>query len=415
MKYSALFPKTERQAPSGTELVSQQLLYRAGYIDQLAAGVFTLLPLGKRTADKITQIIREEMNAVGGQELAMPVLQPKELWSETGRWESLKGAMYQLKDKSDKDIGLAFTHEETALDLIRKHAHSYKDFPISFYHFATKLRDEPRPRGGLIRVKEFVMKDLYSAHTSEEDMNRYYEIVSQAYFQVFKRLGLDVKRVTASGGVFTAVPSHEFQVLSEAGEDTIFYCQKCDFAENKEVASVAEGDKCPQCGGLIAVSRGVEVGNIFRFGTEYSKKMNVKFTDQSGQEGYVWLGSYGIGVGRALGTLAEIYHDERGLSWPEDVAPFKVHLVSLQVGDMKVREVAEGLETKLTQSGFEVLYDDRDESPGVKLADADVIGIPWRVIVSPKSLAAGGVEVKRRDTSTSEVISASAFLKKLSN
>jgi len=414
MKYSNLFPKTLRTAPAGTELVSHQFLYRGGFIDQLLAGVYTLLPLGFRTAQKITQIIREEMNAVGGQELAMPVLQPKELWQESGRWESLKGAMYQLKDKSDKDLGLAFTHEETALDLIRKHARSYKDFPISIYHFATKLRDEPRPRGGMIRVKEFIMKDLYSAHTSQADLDTYYERVSDAYLNVFKRMGLDAKKVEASGGVFTKEKSREFQVLTETGEDTIYFCQKCDFAQNKEVAAVQEGDKCPQCGGLVAISRGVEVGNIFKFGTHYSEKLGVKFTNEDGKEGLVYLASYGIGVGRALGTLAEVYHDERGLMWPEAVAPFLVHLTSLQADNLKVRETTEELEKKLEEKGVEVLYDDRDESPGVKLADADMIGIPWRVVVSPKSLEAGGVEIKKRDSDQFEIVSPAEFIKKVS-
>lgn len=413
MRYSSLFPKTSRSAPAGTELAGQGYLFRGGFIDQLMSGVFTLLPLGFRVAEKIKQIIREEMNTVGGQELSMPVLQPKELWQETGRWESLKGAMYQFKDKSDKEFGAAFTHEENALDLIRKHARSYKDFPISFYHFTTKLRDEPRPRGGLIRVKEFVMKDLYSAHTSEEDMNRYYDEVAKAYHQAFKRLGLDARMVEASGGVFTDVKSHEFQVLTEVGEDTIFFCQKCDFAQNKEIAEVQEGDKCPRCGGLIKVSRGVEVGNIFRFGTVYSKKMGVNFTDQDGSVKPVYLASYGIGIGRALGTLAEIYHDERGIAWPPQVAPFAVHIVSLNQDNLKVREASESLEKKLEQSGVEVLYDERDESPGVKLADADMIGIPWRVIVSPKSIASGGIELRRRDSDKPEVISISKFLKKM--
>lgn len=414
MRYSHFFPKTTRQAPSGIELAGQSWLFRAGYIDQLMAGVFTLLPLGLRVEKKIRQVIREEMNAVGGQELMMPSLQPKELWQETGRWESLKGAMYQVTDKSGKEAGLAFTHEETALDLIRKHIHSYKDLPLLIYHFSTKFRDEPRPRGGLIRVREFVMKDLYSAHTSEEDMNHYYQLVAEAYHKIFKRLGLSVKYIEASGGVFTGTRSHEFQVLTESGEDTVFYCQKCDFAENKEITQVAEGDKCPKCGGLISVSRGVEVGNIFRFGTNYSEQMGVKFTGQDGQVKPVFLASYGIGVGRVLGTLAELYHDEKGLTWPESVAPFKVHLASLQGDNMKVREMAEGLESKLESAGIEVLYDDRDVSPGFKLADADMIGIPWRVIISPKSLVAGGVEVKKRDSDQSQVMTVLAFLKKVS-
>lgn len=414
MRYSSFFPKTSRQAPSGTELAGQSWLFRAGFIDQVMAGVFTLLPLGLRVEKKIRQVIREEMNSVGGQELLMTTLQPKELWQETGRWDSLKGAMYRIKDKSDKDLGLAFTHEEAALDLVKKYTRSYKELPLLIYHFSTKFRDEPRSRGGMIRLREFVMKDLYSFHTSEEDMNRCYELVAEAYRKVFHRLSLNTKYVEASGGVFTKVRSHEFQVLTESGEDTVFYCQKCEFAQNKEIAEVQEGDKCPQCGGLVAVSRGIEVGNIFRFGTEYSQKMNVKFTDSDGQEKLVWLASYGIGVSRALGTLAEVYHDERGFSWPEAVAPFKVHLVSLQGDNMKVREMAEELETKLERAGVEVLYDDRDLSPGFKLADADMIGIPWRVIISPKSISAGGVEVKKRDSDQVEVISPSAFLKKLS-
>lgn len=413
MRYSHLFPKTIRQAPSGTELAGAQWLFRAGYIDQLMAGVYTLLPLGKRVADKIEGIIREEMNLVGGLEVSMPNLQPKELWQETGRWDSLKGAMYQLKDKGEKELGLSFTHEETALDLVRKYIRSYKDFPIAFYHFVNKFRDEPRSRGGLIRVREFVMKDLYSFHTSSEDLDHYYGVVKDAYSKTFKRLGLDAKVVEASGGVFTKEKSHEFQVLTEAGEDTIFYCQKCDFAQNKEIAEVGEGDRCPRCGGLIAVSRGVEVGNIFKFGQTYSEKMGVKFTDQDGSEKYVYLASYGIGLGRSLGTLAEVYHDEKGLTWPEQVAPFRVHLVSLNQGNLKVSETSEELESKLEQAGVEVLYDDRDESAGIKLADADMIGVPWRVIISPKSLASGGIEVKKRDSEQTEVISSSAFLKKL--
>lgn len=414
MRYSKFFPKTSRQAPTGTELAGQAWLFRAGFIDQLLSGAFTLLPLGWRVSEKIKNILREEMNAVGGQELSMPVLQPKELWQETGRWENLRGAMYQLKDKSEKDLGLAFTHEETALDLVRKHVSSYKDFPISIYHFTTKLRDEPRPRGGLIRAKEFVMKDLYSVHTTKEDMDRYYEIVAEAYLKFFKREGLKAKKVEASGGVFTKEKSDEFQVLIESGEDTIFYCQKCDFAQNKEVAEVSEGDKCPKCGGLVAVSRGIEVGNIFRFDTYYSEKMGVKFTDQDGIEKPVYLASYGIGLGRSLGTLAEVYHDERGLLWPDEVAPFKVHLATIGADNLKVRETAENLEKTLEERGVEVLYDDRDESPGVKLADADMIGVPWRVIISPKSLAAGGVEVKKRDSDLAEVMTMPAFIKKVS-
>jgi prolyl-tRNA synthetase len=413
VRYSTLFPKTKRDAPSGAELASHQWLYKAGYIDQVMAGVFTLLPLGLRVSQKITQIIREEMNEVGGQELLMTVLQPKDTWVETGRWETLKDVMYQLKDKSEKEIGLPVTHEEPALDLVRKHTKSYRDFPLAIYHFSTKFRDEPRARGGLIRGREFVMKDLYSFHTSKDDLDRYYEVVKEAYQKTFDRLGLEAKIVEASGGFFTEERSHEFQVLTDAGEDTVFYCQKCDFAQNREIAEVQEGDKCPKCGGLVATSRAIEVGNIFKFGTSYSEKMGVKFTGEDGTEKFVHLASYGIGVGRTLATLAEVNRDERGIIWPEQVAPFRVHILTLNPENLKVRETAEKLENDLEKDGQEVLYDDREESAGIKLADADAIGIPWRVLVSPKSLAAGGLEVKKRDSDKAEVISAVQLLKKL--
>ena len=416
MRYSVLFPKTKRSAPSGTELKSTEFLYRAGYIDQLMAGVFSLLPLGWRVSEKVKQVIREEMDAIGGQELLMPSLQPKELWEETGRWESLtKGdIMYHLVDRSGRELGLPLTQEETALDLIRKHTSSYKDYPIYLYHFSTKFREEPRPRGGLLRVREFTMKDLYSAHTSKEDFDNFYEIVKDAYLKIFDKLGLAVKVVEASGGVFTKEHTHEFQVLTDIGEDTVYFCQKCDFAQNKEIAEVAEGDKCPKCGGLVAVSRAVEVGNIFSFGSKYSKDMNVSYTDQDGQKKIPFFGSYGIGLGRVLAVIADVYADDKGLAWPEVVAPFLVHIVSLNQENMTVRETAAELEKKLVSLGVAVLYDDREESVGVKLADADLIGNPWRVVVSERSIKSGGVEIKRRNSDQVTVVSIPEFLKKFS-
>jgi len=412
MRYSNLFPKTQRSAPAEYDLESAQLLYRAGFVDQLMAGVFSLLPLGWRTFEKIKQVIREEMNAIGGQELLMPTLQPKELWDKTGRWESLtKGdIMYHLRDRSDRPIGLSLTHEETALDLIRKRSSSYKDYPISIYHFSTKFREEARPRGGLLRVREFVMKDLYSAHTTEEDFEQYYEVVKSAYAKIFKRLGLDVRVVEASGGVFTPNHSHEFQVFTEVGEDTIYYCEKCDFAQNKEIAEVQEGDKCPKCGGRILVSKAVEVGNIFPFGTKYSKDIGVAFTDQDGQEKAPYFGSYGIGLGRVLATIAEVSRDEKGLIWPESVAPFEVHLVGLDLNDVKVRDEVEMLYRKLQEKSVEVLFDDRDIRAGEKFADADLLGIPLRVVISAKSGAGGGVEVKGRSKEDSEIVSVDQLL-----
>ena len=406
MRYSKLFGKTTRDFSKDEVSTNAKLLLKAGYIDKLMAGSFTLLPLGFRVVEKIKQIIREEMDATGANELLMPLLHPKEIWNETGRWDSAKEIMYQL-EKDEKEFGLSFTHEEIVMDLIRKRIQSFKDFPIKIYHFSTKFRYEARPKSGILRGREFLMKDLYSAHVSFEDMDKYYWEIVDAYLKIFKRIGLEVKVVEASGGVFTKAHSHEFQVLSSVGEDTIYYCSSCDFAQNDEIAKVKEGDVCPKCNkGKIKTSKSIEVGNIFPLGTMYSEKMGFYFTDQGGSKKPVVLASYGIGPTRVMGTLVEVYNDEKGIIWPESVAPYKVHLVSIGENGK-----ADKLYENLLSENIEVLYDDREAGAGEKLNDADLVGIPVRLVVSAKT--GDKIEWKLRNKKETELLEVEEVIKRL--
>ncbi|MCL5438993.1 MAG: His/Gly/Thr/Pro-type tRNA ligase C-terminal domain-containing protein [Patescibacteria group bacterium] len=385
MKYSELFGKATKSELKEDLSANAKYLIKGGFVDQLMSGSYTLLPLGFRVVKKIEQIIREEMNKTGAQELLMPLLHPKDVWNETGRWDSAKEVMYQFK-KDDKEFALSFTHEEIVLDLIRKHAFAYKDFPIKIYHFSTKFRNELRAKSGLLRGREFLMKDLYSLHISEKDLDKYYWEIADSYIKIFKKLGLDAKITEAAGGVFTDEHTHEFQVLCDSGEDIVFYCEKCDFCQNKEIATVQDNDNCPKCPstssgqvGKIKSGNSIEVGNIFKFGTFYSKKMNVYFMDEKGEKQLPYFASYGIGLTRLMGILAEMFHDGKGIIWPKVVAPFRVHLIS-------IGKNADELYEKLKKDEVEVLYDDRDVSPGEKFADADLIGIPVRLVVSEKTL-----------------------------
>ncbi len=411
MHYLRLFAKTVKTSPKDEVSANARLLLKAGFIDKLMTGSYTLLPLGKRVEQKIESLIREEMNAIGAQEVLMPLLHPKNIWNETGRWDTAKEVMYQFK-KNDKEFALSFTHEEVVLDLVRKHSFSYKDFPVKIYHFSTKFRDEPRAKSGVLRGKEFIMKDLYSVHTSQEELEEYYWQVADAYKKIFNRFGLETKVVEAAGGVFTDNVTHEFQVLCDTGEDTIFYCEKCDFAQNKDIAKVKAGDKCPKCEGLIEESRAIEVGNIFKFGSSYSKKMGVNFVNEKGQKQLTYLGSYGIGVTRLIGTLVEMFHDDKGIVWPEIAAPFKVHLVGLNLDDVMAKRNVQKVYHSLADSGVEVLYDDREDvAPGEKFADADLIGIPVRLVVSTKT--ADKVEFKKRNEEKTELLSSDQVLNRV--
>jgi prolyl-tRNA synthetase len=403
MRQQELFPKTKKLAPKGAESVNHKLLVRAGFIDQLMAGSWTLLPLGWKVVNKIHSIIREEMNAIGGQEMLMPLLHPKNIWNETGRWDKASDILYKMKDKKGREYALSFTHEEIVMDLLRKNITSYSDLPLAIYHFSNKFRNEPRARSGILRGREFLMKDLYSAHESEEDMLSYYEKVKDAYIKIFSRIGFNFRVTEAPGGVFTDRNTHEFQVLTGSGEDTIFYCDKCNWGVNKEIFDGKEGGKCPVCeSGIITESKSIEVGNIFPLGKWYSEKMGVTFSDKEGKQKPIWFASYGIGPTRTMGAWVEVSHDKKGIIWNKAISPFDVHLISVAKGGSKIAEQIKSVYKKLISEGVEVLLDDREVSAGVKFADADLVGIPIRLVVSDKTKKK--VEWKERDKEKGTII-----------
>ena len=408
MRQSKLFTKTQKQAPKDATSASHKYLVQGGFIDMLMAGVYSYLPLGYKVLNKIADIVREEMNSLDGQELLMPTLQPKNIWEETGRWESLKEIMYQFKDRSGKDAGLGATHEEVIYDLVRRNISSYKELPLSVYQIQNKFRNELRAKGGLMRGREFMMKDLYSFHLSQENLDEYYNRMIEAYKRVYQRLGLEIKVVEASGGIFTKKYSHEFQVISEAGEDNIIYCTKCDFGQNLEITKLKTGDNCPNCSSSLKEGKSIEVGNIFQFGDKYAKDMNGYATDKDGQKQPILMASYGIGISRLAATLVEIYHDGKGIIWPESAAPFKAHLISLNKN-----EVTDEVYEKLIKKGADVLYDDRDISAGEKFADSDLIGIPYRLVVSSKT--GDKIEVKKRGSDKNELMSVAEVIKLVTN
>jgi prolyl-tRNA synthetase len=552
MRMSQLFSHTLREAPAESEITSQRLLVRAGFIRQLAAGIFSYLPLAQRSLTKIENIMRQEIDAIGGQEITMPVVHPADIWQETGRWYQIGSEMGRFKDKSGRDMVLAMTHEEVVTDLVRKEIRSYRQLPALIYHIQTKWRDDPRPRAGLIRVREFTMKDSYTLDADWEGLDAQYRSHYQAYFNIFHRCGLPVIAVKADVGMMGGRLAHEFMFLTPVGEDTLILCDTCGYSANRQIArfrkpdtpeegprplekiatpdvktiealaeflgvpksrtakavflvasipdgetttnrlvfavvrgdmevnetkltnaiqakelrpaheeeitgsgavpgyaspiglkdvlvivddsipnspnlvaganeagyhllnvnygrdyqaeviadiaAAEQGSACPECGNPLRAARGVEVGNIFKLGTHYSEKMGAYYLDPEGKSKPVVMGSYGIGSGRLLACIVEAHHDVHGIIWPVTVAPYAVHLVVLagKTGG-ETKETGERLSAELQEAGIEVLYDDRDESPGIKFNDADLIGLPIRLTVSERSLKSGGVEFKRRD------------------
>jgi len=549
---SQLFGQTLRDAPSEAQAISHQLLLRAGFIRPLASGIFTALPLARRALTKVENIVREEIEAIGGQEITMPVVQPADLWKKTGRWYQIGAELGRFKDRAGRDMVLAMTHEEVVADLVRQEIRVYRQLPRLIYQIQTKWRDDPRPRAGLIRVREFTMKDSYSLDADEEGLERQYRAHYQAYFNIYRRCGLDVIAVASDAGMMGGAQAHEFMVLTLIGEDTLMLCTACDYAANRQIAGfqkpeaapesplplekvatpgvttietlasflniptaktakavfmmatpatsgvedverfvfavvrgdmdvnetkllnavkarslrpateeeirasgaepgygsplgardaiivaddaipsspnlvaganeagyhllnvnygrdykadlvcdiavAREGDACPHCGAPLRAERGVEVGNIFKLGTRYSEALGATFVDREGVSRPVVMGSYGIGIGRTLACIAEMHHDEYGLLWPISVAPYQVHLTALLRDKSGVAEVADRLYADLQAADVEVLYDDREASPGVKFNDADLIGLPLRLTVGARGLKKGGVELKRRD------------------
>ncbi len=400
MKQSKLFTKTTKTAPADADSANAKYLVQAGFIDQTMAGVYSYLPLGLRVLRKIQNIVREEIENVGGQEILMPALHPKENWKKTGRWDDLD-ILFKLDGASGKEYALGATHEEIVTPLVKKFAKSYKDFPVAVYQIQDKFRNELRAKAGILRGREFNMKDLYSFHTSEEDMMDYYNRLLETYKIIFKRCGIDAIPTEASGGSFSKI-SHEFQMPTETGEDTIYVNETGDYAWNKEIdEDLIDGSDAPDGSGKVKEVKAIEVANIFPLKTKYSEAFDFTFVDENGEDQSVFMGCYGIGPSRTMGSIVESHHDKRGMIWPLAVAPFHVHIISLSSKNdaiqSRIDAVSEKLYLDLEASGVEVLWNDISEmSPGEKFADADLIGIPLRLVVSEKTLDKDSIEWKER-------------------
>ena len=401
MRQSQIFTKTRREAPSDEVSKNAQLLIRAGFINKEMAGAYDFLPLGLRVLNKIIGIIREEMNVIGGQELFLTTLQEPALWQKTGRWsDDTIDVWFKTKLKSGSDMGLATTHEEPLTQLMKGHISSYKDLPKYAYQFQTKFRNELRAKSGILRSREFIMKDLYSFSRNEEEFRKFYEECAAAYLKIFDRAGIGSKtyRTFASGGSFSKF-SDEFQTVCAAGEDTIYINEGRRLAVNKEVYNDATLSELGLRKEDMREERAIEVGNIFPLGTRFSEPLGLAYKNEAGESVPVFMGSYGIGPARLMGTVVESLADDKGLVWPDEIAPFAVHLVQLG-DDAEVQKEAEELYRELNGAGIEVLWDDRDARAGEKFADSDLIGIPLRVIVSQKSLAEGKFECVLRQSGT---------------
>ncbi|MAZ67478.1 prolyl-tRNA synthetase [bacterium] len=412
IRQSVLFTKTRKDTPKDEVSKNAQLLIRAGYIHKEMAGVYSLLPLGLRTFNNVVQVIREEMDAIGGQEMIMTALQDPEVWKTSGRWEDtavdiwFKTHLHSGEQYHEgAELGIANTHEEPLTRMLKDHISSYKDLPKFIYQFQTKFRNETRAKSGIMRTREFVMKDLYSFNTDEKSFREFYEKCAEAYLRIFNRIGIGEKtyRTFASGGSFSRF-SDEFQTISDAGEDMIYINDTTGTALNKEVNTTEVIKDLGWEGVSLREERAIEVGNIFPLGTRFSDAIGLTYKNEEGEELPVVMGSYGIGPARAMGTVAEVLSDERGLVWPEEIAPFKYHLVVLDNGTEEVRKEAERLFREMESRSMSVLFDDRDVRVGEKFADSDLIGIPKRVIVSEKTLAAGEYELVTRATGATTYI-----------
>ncbi len=407
MKYSQVFWRTLREAPKEAETINHKLLVRAGYVRQVMAGVYTYLPLGLRVLNKISNIVREEMDAVGGQEVLMPLLHPSTLWKQTGGWDKVD-VLFKIKSRTDKEYALAQSNEETVTPLASEWIHTEKDLPLAIYHINWKFRDELRSKSGILRGREFLMKDMYSWHKDQADFDRFYEIAKKAYLRVYDRLGLTAKVTEASGGAFTEKVSYEFEVLTDAGEANILYCDKCDYCVNvDDIQKYKIGDNCPSCGeDKLKSSKAAEVGNVFDLGQKYSKAFDVTVPDGTGQKIYPVMGCYGIGISRTMGVIVEKFHDERGINWPKAVSPYDVHLINI-----KCENECQMIYDKMIKSGIDVFFDDTSRGAGEKFADADLIGMPVRLVMSPKT--GERIEWKSRSGDKTELVIVEEVIKRL--
>ncbi len=404
MRQSQLFTKIERNAPKDETTANAQLLSRAGFASKLMAGTYSYLPLGLRVLRKIENVVREEMDALNAEEILMPMLHPKSIWTATGGWDKID-VLFKLKSRTEKEYALGQSEEEVVVPLVMKYVMTYRDLPRAVYQIHWKFRDELRSKSGLLRGIEFLMKDMYSFHENQEDFDQFYARAKESYLKIYKRLGLVAKATEASGGSFTEKISYEFMVLTDAGEDDILYCDACDYCVNIEVAKCEEGSVCPKCGEKgLAKARASEVGNVFDLGQKYGKDFDLSFVNRDGKKQHAIVGCYGVGISRLMGVIVEKYNDENGILWPEAVAPFHVHLLAL--GGVDGEEMYKTLQT----AGVEVLYDDRDASAGEKFAEADLIGIPWRIVVSSKT-GDGMVEIKRRGEKETKVVTIQEAIK----
>ncbi len=416
MLWSKYFIPTLKETPVGVEAMSHQYLLRGGFVHMLTSGVYSYLPLGLKVLRRIEHIIREEMNRAGATELFLPVLQPIELWKQTGRDEVLKDVMIKFTDNRGRAMCLGPTHEEVITDLVKNYVQSYRQLPLTLYQIQTKFRDELRTRFGIVRACEFIMKDAYSFDRDQEGLKRNYQAMYAAYQNIFKRCGLDAVIIEADSGAMGGSLSHEFLVTAPIGEDTILHCDAC-----KTYSSVSgdrsEGVKCPQClKGTLKSEVAIELGHIFQLGTKYSQAQQAQFLDEDGKQKPMIMGCYGIGVSRVIAAIIEKHHDERGIQWPGEVSPFDVEIVPLPAGQeaVEIMELANRYYKELTAGGYDVLLDDRSETAGVKFNDADLIGVPVRVIIGKRNLMEGKVEIKDRRTNEAVLVDKNMMPQKLS-
>ncbi|MCL5795771.1 MAG: His/Gly/Thr/Pro-type tRNA ligase C-terminal domain-containing protein [Patescibacteria group bacterium] len=409
MKLSQLFSRTKKQISKDETSINAQLLIKAGFVNKEMAGVYSYLPLGFRVLKKVEQVIRDEIEAIGGQEILMPTLTSIENYKITKR--NNLDVLFKTNLYNGSEFVLNQSHEEVIVPLVKQFVNSYRDLPLSIYQIQNKFRNEVRAKSGLLRGREFIMKDLYSFHADEEDLDKYYKKATKAYFKIFKRLGLDPILTFASGGTFSKY-SHEFQVLTESGEDEIYVCDKCKVAINKEI--INEHTFCPECRNVnLTKKKSIEVGNIFKLKDKYSKPFNLIFKNKNSKDQIVTMGCYGIGLSRAMGAVVEIHNDAKGIIWPTNISPYLCHIVEIGGKDRNLNFQAEAIYKNLLDAGIEVAYDDRDVSIGEKFSDADLIGCPWQIIISPKTLNVESVEIKDRRSGKSQLLKIKNLIKHL--
>ena len=403
--------RTYKDTPSDAELISHRLMLRSGLIKKLASGLFTWMPLGLRVIRKIEEIVRRELDSSGAYELLMPAVQPSELWKETGRWEEYGNLLLRIQDRHERFFCFGPTHEEVITDIVRKEITSYKQLPVNFYQIQTKFRDEIRPRYGVMRAREFLMKDAYSFHLDQKSLEDEYENMGNAYNNIFSNLGLNFRKVTANSGEIGGSMSHEYHVLADSGEDEIAYCDEEDFAANVEMI---ESKKAPD-GGKLSFARGIEVGHIFQLGDKYSKSMGLTVLNKEGKSVSPMMGCYGIGISRIVAASIEQNHDDKGIIWPGEIAPFEIIIIVLNDKSSDLTAKGQEIYNSIKTIGKEVVIDDRDERAGVKFAEADLIGIPQQIVLSKRGIDQGTIELVDRRSGVKEDLSIEDLIQRISS